>query len=102
MTAEALTRINTEIISGRMMIPMQNREKFDIEALQVFLAIKKHDAVDQYTEKLLNYWNERKYWLQHIANCHLAPPALIRHEGETGAEYLNRCFDASIQKEGRV
>ena len=95
MTDKELDLIRQKILKNRMLIPMQNREKFDVESQRVFRAIELHGKMDASVSRLLKLWDERVFFLSKIASCHFAPPALIREHGESGIDYLKRCFDAT-------
>ena len=93
MTEKTLDEIRAEMTKGRMLIPLQNREKFDAEMKIVFQEIEKNETYNAEVARLLDIWGGRVFFLMSAPHCHLAPAALIRKPGEHAADYLRRCFD---------
>ena len=91
-----LRRIGADMSAARMRVPPANREKFDIESKDRFEAI--HAAADANDAarvgRLLSQWNSRVEWLTREPKCHVAPPCLVRKDGETTEEYISRCYAA--------
>ena len=81
------------MMERRMLIPLQNREKFDAEMKIVFQEIEKNETYNAEVAHLLTHWKDRVFFLMSVPHCHLAPAALIRKPGEYAADYLRRCFD---------
>ena len=88
-------QIGSLIASGRMMIPEQNRKKFDREAQDVLNAVSA--ALDRGEEQkcayLLAKWKKRTALLAALPDCHRAPPQLVPMPGESRIDYLNRCYE---------
>lgn len=80
----------------RTAVPEQNRKKYDVESRDYFAAIeeaeKKGDA--DRLMKLMAQWEQRLRWLTKNTGCYKAPPALVRRDGETNEEYMDRCYAA--------
>lgn len=93
MTKKTLDKIRAEMLKRRMLIPLQNREKFDAEMKIVFQEIEKNETYNAEVERLLALWEGRVFFLISSTHCYLAPAALIRKPGENAADYLRRCFN---------
>ena len=89
-----LEQIGKEMSARRHLIPVQNRRKYDIEAKDYFenlsAAAAKNDI--RRFKDLAEYWQRRTLWLTTQPHCHLVPPSLVRREGESNEDYMNRCY----------
>ena len=90
-----LERIGREMSARRAFIPPKNRLKYDVEAKDYFdnlsAAAEKGDS--RRFKKISEGWQLRTLWLTIVPHCHLAPPALVRRDGESNKDYLNRCYN---------
>lgn len=89
-----LKQIGSAISAERMKIPECNRRKFDAEAEDLFREIRKTLKLQNLNrvKKLLDGWSRRLAFLSEISDCFLAPPRLLRKEGESVKEYCERCY----------
>ncbi|MDY5695175.1 MAG: hypothetical protein SPK75_02240 [Victivallales bacterium] len=96
MTKEDEKKLGSMIEAGRMAVPEANRAKFDAEARDVFENVRA--AMDKGDEKrakgLLERWKGRTLFLTREERCWLAPPFLVRKNGESEKEYMDRCYKA--------
>ena len=76
----------------RMSVPVMNRRKFDIETADYFDAIKCAGSPEE-KKKLFENWKVRAGYLTVETRAHRVPARLIRQEGETAAEYLERIYE---------
>lgn len=90
-----LRAIGGAMSSLRLKIPVANIPKFDVESQEFFGAIS--DAVNNGNPvragKLLAQWELRAQWAT-VPGWHHAPPALIRLDGESTTQWLERCYKA--------
>ena len=91
-----LRQIGASMSATRMRVPLQNREKFDIESKDFFAAISDAATAGNAVRvgKLIAQWNNRVEWLANEPQCHVAPPCLVRRDGETAEQYISRCYAA--------
>lgn len=91
-----LRKIGASMSAARMRVPPQNREKFDIESKDFFAAISDAATAGNAARvgKLIAQWNNRVEWLANEPQCHVAPPCLVRRDGETAEQYISRCYAA--------
>lgn len=91
-----LRQIGASMSATRMRVPPQNREKFDIESKDFFAAISDAATAGNAVRvgKLIAQWNNRVEWLANEPQCHVAPPCLVRRDGETAEQYISRCYAA--------
>ena len=91
-----LRQIGASMSAARMRVPPQNREKFDIESKDFFAAISDAATAGNAARvgKLIAQWNNRVEWLANEPQCHVAPPCLVRRNGETAEQYISRCYAA--------
>ncbi len=91
-----LKNIGAEMSARRALIPPKNRPKYDVEAKDHFAALSAaaENGDEKRFNQLVDRWNTRAWYLSIIPDCHLAPPALVRHEGESHEDYMNRCYQA--------
>lgn len=91
-----LRQIGASMSATRMRVPPQNREKFDIESKDFFAAISDAATAGNAARvgKLIAQWNNRVEWLANEPQCHVAPPCLVRRDGETAEQYISRCYAA--------
>lgn len=91
-----LRQIGATMSAIRFRVPAANREKFDIESRDRFEAIRAAaDANDApRVGMLIAQWNSRVEWLANEPQCHVAPPCLVRRDGETAEQYISRCYAA--------
>ena len=91
-----LKNIGAEMSAHRAVIPPKNRPKYDVEAQDYFNALnaaaESGDA--EKFNKLMEKWYYRVWIITAIPHCYLAPPALIRRDGESLEDYTNRCYQA--------
>lgn len=96
MMPKTTDEIGREMTIARKSVPVCNRAKFDVEAEDYFReiceAFRTGDMVR--AERLYRRWERRIVWLAGDPDCRLAPPCLVRKEGETDDEYRNRCHQA--------
>ncbi len=91
-----LKNIGAEMSARRVVIPPKNRPKYDVEAQDYFNALsaaaEKGDS--RRFKKISEGWQLRTLWLTIVPHCHLAPPTLVRRDGESNEDYINRCYQA--------
>ena len=96
MKISDVKEIGREMEIARKSVPFRNRAKFDVETKDCYQAIC--EAVREgnlyRAASLYEGWTLRKIWLSSDPDCHLAPPCLVRKEGETEKAYLDRCYEA--------
>ena len=86
--------IAKEMTRKRMEIPLMNRLKFDIETADFFEKMKAAPS-SEVLEKLLADWRSRAKYLATEKRAFCAPARLLRKDGETAAEYLDRIYERS-------
>jgi len=86
--------IAKEMTRKRIEIPLLNRLKFDIETADVFERMKETPD-PEVLEKLLADWRIRADYLATERRAFRAPARLLRKDGETAAEYLDRIYERS-------
>ena len=91
-----LERIGVEMSARRHLIPVQNRRKYDIEAKDHFdhLSRAAESGDEKEFARLLERWHTREWYMSLIPHCHLAPPSLVRRNGESDVDYMDRCYHA--------
>ena len=90
-----LEQIGREMTARRHLIPLQNRRKYDIEAKDFFenLTAAAEENNSRRFKKIAEGWQLRILWLTIEPHCHLAPPTLVRRDGESKEQYLDRCYN---------
>lgn len=88
--------IGREMTIARKSVPVCNRAKFDVEARDYYLAICEAVRTGNLplAAELYRRWHRRVEWLSGDPDCRLAPPCLVRKEGETLTAYRKRCDEA--------
>ena len=84
--------IAKEMTRKRVEIPVINRSKFDIETADVFERMKETPD-PEVLKKLLADWRIRADYLATERRAFRAPARLLRKDGETPAEYLDRIYE---------
>lgn len=86
--------IAKEMTRKRVEIPVINRSKFDIETADFFERMKETPDPEA-LGKLLADWRIRANFLATERRAFRAPARLLRKDGETAAEYLDRIYERS-------
>lgn len=90
-----LRKLGATMSTERLRIPVANVPKFDVESQDYFNAIAEAVNSGNHAEagKLLARWNRRVEWLR-CHDCHVAPPCLIRKQGEPVEQWIRRCCES--------
>ena len=89
-----IKQIGIDISIHRLKIPPMNLRKFDIESEDFYAELQRavNSGRVDLAETLIAKWKERMPWFFNT-NFPDAPPRLIRREGESIKDYLNRIHE---------